>query len=77
MSCFLLQAYYKMLFADELKPANVGMEQEALAAQKWKPTPNFSNGKKGRNGSQQQYPPSIKYLHIHECESFSVRNTSV
>lgn len=57
---------------DELKPANVGMEQEAVAAQKWKPTPNFSNGKKGRNGSQQQYPPPIKYLHIHECESFSI-----
>lgn len=56
---------------DDLKPANVGLDQEALAAQKWKP-PNGSNGRKGRNGSQQQYPPPIKYLHIHECENFSM-----
>ncbi|KMT04418.1 hypothetical protein BVRB_8g180940 [Beta vulgaris subsp. vulgaris] len=57
---------------DDLKPANVGLEQEAVAAQKWKPFANGSNGRKGRNGSQQQYPPPIKYLHIHECEKFSI-----
>lgn len=57
---------------DDLKPANVGLEQEALAAQKWKPLANGSNGRKGRIVSQQQYPPPIKYLHIHECEKFSI-----
>ncbi|GAB4831418.1 Plant cysteine oxidase 4 [Ancistrocladus abbreviatus] len=56
---------------DELKPANVGLEQEAQLALKWKASANGSNGKKGRNGSV-QCPPAIKYLHVHECESFSI-----
>ncbi|GMH19549.1 hypothetical protein Nepgr_021390 [Nepenthes gracilis] len=56
---------------DELKPANVGLEQEAQSSQKWKTSANGNNGKKGRNGSQ-QYPPPITYLHIYECESFSM-----
>ncbi|GAB2228467.1 hypothetical protein Droror1_Dr00010306 [Drosera rotundifolia] len=55
---------------DELKPANVGLEQEAQLTLKGKASANGSN-KKGRNGSQ-EYPPLIKYLHIHECESFSI-----
>ncbi|CAO2823515.1 unnamed protein product [Amaranthus hypochondriacus] len=57
---------------DDLKPANVGLEQEALAAQKWKPLANGSNGRRARNGGHQQYPPAIKYLHIHECEKLSI-----
>lgn len=56
---------------DDLKPANVGLDQEAQAAQKWATSSNGSTGKKSRNGSQ-QYPPPIKYLHIHECERFSI-----
>ncbi|KAK9696845.1 hypothetical protein RND81_08G000800 [Saponaria officinalis] len=56
---------------DDLKAANVGLDQEAQAAKKWKPTANGNNGRKDRNGSQ-QYPPPIKYLHVHECESFSI-----
>ncbi|KAL9265420.1 Plant cysteine oxidase 4-like protein [Drosera capensis] len=55
---------------DELKPANVGLEQEAQLTLKRKTSANGSN-KKGRNGSQ-EYPPLIKYLHIHECECFSI-----
>lgn len=57
---------------DDLKPANVGLEQEAIAAQKWKPLSNGSNGRRARNGSNQQYPPPIKYLHIYEDEKFSI-----
>ncbi|CAO2842306.1 unnamed protein product [Amaranthus hypochondriacus] len=57
---------------DDLKPANVGLEQEALAAQKWKPLSNGSIGRRARNGSNQQYPPPIKYLHIYEDEKFSI-----
>ncbi|XP_074308038.1 plant cysteine oxidase 5-like [Silene latifolia] len=56
---------------DDLKAANVGLDQEAQAAKKWKPTANGNNGRRDRNGSQ-QYPPPIKYLHVHECESFSI-----
>ncbi|KAL9258702.1 Plant cysteine oxidase 4-like protein [Drosera capensis] len=55
---------------DELKPANVGLEQEAQLTLKGKMSANGSN-KKGRNGSQ-ECPPLIKYLHIHECECFSI-----
>lgn len=56
---------------DDIKPANVGLDQEAQLAQKWRPSANGSNGKKSRNGIP-QCPPPIKYLHIHECERFSI-----
>ncbi|KAL8143993.1 hypothetical protein V2J09_017025 [Rumex salicifolius] len=55
---------------DDLKPANVSLDQEAQAAQKWRAAIGC-NGKKSRKGSQ-QCPPPIKYLHIHECENFSI-----
>lgn len=58
------------IFADDIRPAHVGLEQDAQLVRGWKAT-NPLNGKKGRNGSS-QYLPSIQYLHIHECESFSV-----
>ncbi|KAK9268267.1 hypothetical protein L1049_010710 [Liquidambar formosana] len=56
---------------DELKPSNVGLEQEAQSARGWKSSVHGNNGKKGRNGSL-QYPPPIKYLHLHECDRFSI-----
>ncbi|KAG0461469.1 hypothetical protein HPP92_021390 [Vanilla planifolia] len=56
---------------DELKPSHVGLEQEAQVARCWKGS-NGSNGKKVSNGSSSLYLPTIKYLHIHECESFSI-----
>jgi len=54
---------------DELKPSNVGLEQEAQLVRKG--SLNGTNGKKGSNGSY-QYPPPIKYIHLHECDKFSV-----
>ncbi|KAA8519644.1 hypothetical protein F0562_013911 [Nyssa sinensis] len=56
---------------DELKPSNVGLEQEAQSARGWKGSITYSNGKKGRNGNH-VYPPPIKYLHLHECDRFSI-----
>lgn len=55
--------------ADELKPSHVGLDYEAQQARKWK---GSSNGKNGRNGSQPNQPPPIKYIHLHECDKFSV-----
>ncbi|KAJ9136027.1 hypothetical protein P3X46_033143 [Hevea brasiliensis] len=56
---------------DQMKPSNVGLEQEAQYARQWKGYINGTNGRKGRNGSH-QYPPPIKYLHLHECNRFSI-----
>ncbi|XP_057948678.1 plant cysteine oxidase 4-like isoform X2 [Malania oleifera] len=56
---------------DEMKPSNVGLEQEAQAARGWKGSVHSNNGRKGRNGTH-QYPPTIKYLHLHECDRFSI-----
>ncbi|CAL9112997.1 unnamed protein product [Musa textilis] len=56
---------------DDIKPSDVGLEDEARIAQGWNVSMHGSNGRKGRNGNN-QYPPPIKYLHIHECESFSI-----
>lgn len=56
---------------DDMKPSNVGLEQEAQLARGWKGSMHGANGKKVRNGSH-QYPPPIKYLHLHECDRFSI-----
>ncbi|KAL5774259.1 hypothetical protein ACOSP7_011816 [Xanthoceras sorbifolium] len=56
---------------DDLKPSNVGLEQEAQLARQWKGSSRSSNGRKGRNGCH-EYPPPIKYLHLHECDKFSI-----
>ncbi|KAF3339837.1 2-aminoethanethiol dioxygenase-like isoform X7 [Carex littledalei] len=54
---------------DKIKPADVGLEQEAQLVRSWTASTQGPNGRRGRNG---QYLPPIKYLHIHESESFSI-----
>ena len=61
---------------DELRPSNVGLEQNAQLSCGWNVLINGSNGRKGRN-SNHQYPPAVKYLHLHECDRFSVSNLIV
>ncbi|KAF8391221.1 hypothetical protein HHK36_023523 [Tetracentron sinense] len=56
---------------DQIKPSDVGLEQEAQLVRGWKGSVQGSNGKKGRNGSNQYLSP-IKYLHLHECDSISI-----
>lgn len=59
--------------SDEMKPSNVGLEQEAQLARQWKGSVHGDNDREGRNRGH-QYPPPIKYLHLHECDRFSVSN---
>ena len=61
------------LFTDEIRPLDVGLDNEAQIARNWNSSTRPSNGRRGRNGAN-QFPAPIKYLHIHECESFSVRS---
>ncbi|CAA2971643.1 plant cysteine oxidase 4-like [Olea europaea subsp. europaea] len=51
---------------DKIKPADVGLEQEEKQVRGWKDSSNERNG-----GGRRSLPP-IKYLHLHECDSFSM-----
>ncbi|KAM0939623.1 putative cysteamine dioxygenase [Dioscorea sansibarensis] len=52
-------------------PVSAEALENVCAMLGWKGSTNGANGKKGRNGSNQYLPP-VQYLHLHECESFSI-----
>ncbi|XP_051209920.1 plant cysteine oxidase 5 isoform X1 [Lolium perenne] len=56
---------------DKIRPSDVGLEQEAYVARNWNNPSHDSNGRREPNGTDQDMPP-IKYMHIHECETFSM-----
>lgn len=52
-------------FLGNLQPSDVGLEQEAEEASRWTATMHEDEGRP-------QTPRPIKYLHLHECESFTI-----
>lgn len=52
---------------DGLKPSHIGLDYEAQLARSWKRSMNGGNGRIGTPEG-----PPIKYIHLHECDKFSI-----
>jgi cysteamine dioxygenase len=73
MSIGKLTLLFYFVFPDEIRPVDLGLDNEAQIARTWNSSVRQQNGRRGRGGSNQNASP-IKYLHIHESDSFSVRS---
>jgi cysteamine dioxygenase len=51
--------------SDTLKPSHLGLDHEAQLVRTYRQSMNGANGP--------TEVPAIKYIHLHECDKFSVR----
>lgn len=69
VSVMLVHCFIDINFvSDKIKPSDVGLEQEAQLVR------GFTGCVNQPSGWESSLPP-IRYIHIYECDSFSVRVT--